>query len=100
MEIKLSQSDINNMRELRKQGHSIYKIADTFGIPSTLVYQNTADIRPVEAKRLKRVYLSDKDRQIMLNLHKQGLSNDQISRFLGITEITVLTNLKRLSKAI
>lgn len=98
MEIKLSQSDIVNMRELRKQGHSIYKIADTFGIPSTLVYQNTADIRPIENQRLKRVHLKEKDRQIMLSLHKQGLSNDQIGRFLGVTEITVLTNLSRLKK--
>lgn len=98
MEIKLSQTDIDNMMELRKQGHSIYKIADTFGVPSTLVWQNTAHIKPKESQRLKRTHLDNKAKLQMIALHKQGMSNDQIARFLGVTDITVLTNLNRIKK--
>lgn len=96
MEIKFGQKDIENMRALRKEGHSIYKIANAFGVPSNLVWQYTADIKPEKNQRMERTHLNAQQKSILMNLYSQGLAVDQIARFLGVTDITVSNNVRKL----
>jgi len=97
---QFTKKDIENMRSLRQEGQSTYKIAATFGVPATAIQNFVADIKPEKSLRVGRTHLSNEDRQRITNMYAQGFAVDQIARFMDITEVTVMNNINKNKTAI
>lgn len=95
IDVTQDSDNIDRMRYLRSLGHSPYKIALTFGTSYNRVWPHIRDIQPKETIRQPRIILSKEDIREIQHLYSKGFTDDQISRFLGVTEITVSNQLAK-----
>lgn len=83
------QDDIQRMRLLRTMGYSPYVIATTFGVPFNRINGFIRDIKPEKSIRAVKVLLGPEDIKMIKFMREKGFEEDQIARFLGVTEICI-----------
>ncbi len=92
------QDKVKLMRDMRENGHSIYKIAAAFGMSAANIQHHTRDVKAkVPNKRSEKSVLSEEDLADLKYLKgKLNMQNDQIARFLKTTEPCIQKYIKQL----